>query len=60
MRYDYKCPNCGHEQEENLSIKFEGDINCEKCKSISRRLITGGSGTLFKGSGFHATDYKKY
>jgi putative FmdB family regulatory protein len=58
MRYEYKCPECGHEQEEELSIKFEGEISCHKCNKISQKIISGGMGVIFKGTGFHATDYK--
>ena len=32
--------------------------NCEKCESKINRVITGGTGLIFKGSGFYLTDYK--
>ena len=32
--------------------------NCEKCKGKINRVITGGTGLIFKGSGFYLTDYK--
>ena len=32
--------------------------NCENCDGEVKRLITGGSGLIFKGSGFYLTDYK--
>jgi predicted nucleic acid-binding Zn ribbon protein len=32
---------------------------CPKCgEKALRRLISGGSGLIFKGSGFYITDYK--
>ena len=31
---------------------------CEKCESSIKRVITGGTGLIFKGSGFYLTDYK--
>ena len=31
--------------------------NCENCHSKIQRLITGGTGLIFKGSGFYLTDY---
>lgn len=31
---------------------------CPKCKGVPRRLISGGAGLLFKGSGFYITDYR--
>jgi ssDNA-binding Zn-finger/Zn-ribbon topoisomerase 1 len=32
---------------------------CPKCHKKLRRLIGSGSGFIFKGSGFYATDYRK-
>jgi len=32
---------------------------CPKCGGSVKRLIGGGAGIIFKGSGFYATDYKK-
>ena len=32
--------------------------NCENCGAKVKRLITGGTGLIFKGSGFYLTDYK--
>ena len=31
---------------------------CEECGGKIKRVITGGSGLIFKGSGFYLTDYK--
>ncbi len=31
---------------------------CPRCQAKPRRLITGGAGILFKGSGFYQTDYR--
>jgi len=31
---------------------------CPKCKGKVRRLVSGGAGIVFKGSGFYATDYR--
>jgi len=31
---------------------------CPECKGSLKRLIGGGMGMIFKGSGFYATDYK--
>lgn len=31
---------------------------CPKCKGRVRRLISGGAGLIFKGSGFYITDYR--
>lgn len=33
---------------------------CPKCKKLSlKRLVGGGAGLIFKGTGFYITDYKK-
>lgn len=33
---------------------------CPKCKKTGvKRLVGGGAGLIFKGSGFYITDYKK-
>ena len=32
--------------------------SCENCGGKVKRLITGGTGLIFKGSGFYLTDYK--
>ena len=32
--------------------------NCENCGGEVKRLITGRTGLIFKGSGFYLTDYK--
>ena len=36
--------------------------NCDSCgeEKTLRRLISGGSGMVFKGSGFYLTDYTEY
>ena len=31
---------------------------CEECGGRVERVITGGTGLIFKGSGFYLTDYK--
>jgi predicted nucleic acid-binding Zn ribbon protein len=31
---------------------------CPKCGGKAKRLISGGTGLIFRGSGFYITDYK--
>jgi len=57
--YEYKCTNCGHTFEAFQSITEEPLTRCPKCKASVRRVINGGMGVIFKGSGFYTTDYKK-
>ena len=58
--YDYECQKCGHRFEEFQSIKAEPLKTCpeEGCRGKVRRLIGGGGGLLFRGSGFYITDYR--
>jgi putative FmdB family regulatory protein len=57
--YDYECPKCGHRFEKFQEISAKPLKTCPKCKSRRlRRLIGTGAGILFKGSGFHKTDYR--
>jgi len=56
--YEYKCNKCGHEFEAFQSIKDEPIKVCPVCNSKVRRVINGGVGLIFKGSGFYVTDYK--
>lgn len=57
--YEYRCTECGHEFEEFQNIKDEPVRICPVCnKKAVSRLISGGNGLIFKGSGFYITDYK--
>jgi len=56
--YNYYCSHCDSHfsyfqqmSESSLSI-------CEECGGKIERIITGGTGLIFKGSGFYLTDYK--
>ena len=56
--YQYKCHDCGHLFEEFQSITEEPLTECPECGGKVARLISGGAGFLFKGSGFYITDYR--
>ncbi|MGD0389864.1 MAG: zinc ribbon domain-containing protein [Tepidisphaeraceae bacterium] len=57
--YQYKCEACGFEFEKFQSIKAPAVKKCPQCgKSQVKRLIGMGSGVIFKGGGFYATDYR--
>jgi putative FmdB family regulatory protein len=56
--YEYYCTSCGLEFEEFQSIASEPINICPKCKGQVKRRISGGTGLIFKGSGFYITDYK--
>lgn len=57
--YEYECTKCKHIFEEFQKITDRPLRRCPKCRSKLRRLISGGAGLIFKGSGFYITDYKK-
>jgi putative FmdB family regulatory protein len=57
--YEYYCTSCGFEFEEFQSIASEPLSVCPKCKEHVQRKISGGTGLIFKGTGFYITDYKK-
>jgi putative FmdB family regulatory protein len=57
--YEYECTKCGHTFEAVQSIKDKPLSRCPECKSAVRRVIFGGLGVIFKGSGYYSTDNKK-
>ncbi|HBE04534.1 MAG: hypothetical protein A2096_10355 [Spirochaetes bacterium GWF1_41_5] len=56
--YEYRCESCSNEFEVFQSINSAPEIECPSCKTIARRKISLGAGIIFRGSGFHNTDYK--
>jgi len=57
--YEYECKSCGHDFEVFQSMSDLPLKECPKCGQEVRRLIFGGSGVIFKGSGFYVTDKSK-
>ncbi|MDP8263659.1 MAG: zinc ribbon domain-containing protein [Candidatus Ancaeobacter aquaticus] len=56
--YEYECTKCGFLFEEFQSITAAPLERCPECDQKVKRLIGKGSGIVFKGSGFYATDYR--
>ena len=57
--YSYVCDACEHGFEEFHSMSQDALKKCPNCGKLKwRRLIGGGAGLIFKGSGFYITDYK--
>ncbi|MDR1287448.1 MAG: zinc ribbon domain-containing protein [Treponema sp.] len=57
--YEYECKDCGHTFEAFQSMSDEPIKICPRCGRSLRRLIHGGTGVIFKGSGFYVTDRGK-
>ena len=64
--YEYVCEKCGQQFEKSQSIAAKPLSICpeDECvqkrwgKGKVKRVISGGAGLLFKGSGFYITDYR--
>ncbi len=56
--YEYKCRDCGEKFDEFQKITDPPLTRCPSCGGEIDRLISGGSGIMFKGSGFYITDYR--
>ena len=57
--YEYKCRECQHLFEKFQAMSDEPVKICPSCGGSVERLISGGGGLIFKGSGFYITDYKR-
>ena len=59
--YEYICKTCGVRFDHFQSMSsspLEYHPDCEMGNSVVERVISGGTGLIFKGSGFYLTDYK--
>jgi putative FmdB family regulatory protein len=58
--YEFRCPD-GHEFEKfyRKISDAASELPCPECGKPATRLVSGGAGLLFKGSGFYLTDYGK-
>jgi len=59
--YDYVCKECGDRFEHFQTMTspvLTQKPGCEKENCCVKRMVSGGSGLIFKGSGFYLTDYK--
>ena len=54
--YEYECRECSHRFEVFQAMSDEPVKTCPLCGKQVRRLIFGGTGVIFKGSGFYVTD----
>jgi putative FmdB family regulatory protein len=58
--YEYECQKCGKTFDvfQKMSDALLKECPDKNCKGALKRLIGGGAGFIFKGSGFYATDYR--
>ncbi|MDR2096192.1 MAG: zinc ribbon domain-containing protein [Treponema sp.] len=54
--YEYECKSCGYTFDKFQNMSEEPVKACPECGQEVRRLIRGGTGLIFKGSGFYITD----
>lgn len=55
--YEYECLSCGVHFDTFQKMSESPLDQCIECKGSVRRIVSGGSGLIFKGSGFYITDY---
>jgi putative FmdB family regulatory protein len=56
--YEYRCPD-GHLFEKFQKMAEKPRAKCPVCGKPAMRMISGGAGLVFKGTGFYITDYGK-
>ncbi|MGI9040606.1 MAG: FmdB family zinc ribbon protein [Gemmatimonadales bacterium] len=56
--YEYRCP-AGHAFEKFQKMTEKPRAKCPTCGKAATRQISGGSGLVFRGTGFYITDYGK-
>ena len=56
--YNYYCSDCDTHSSYFQKMSDDPVTKCENCDGKVKRIITGGTGLIFKGSGFYLTDYK--
>ncbi|MDX9784118.1 MAG: zinc ribbon domain-containing protein [Spirochaetia bacterium] len=57
--YEYECRDCHYNFEKFQAMSDEPVKICPECGGQVRRMIGGGSGIIFKGSGFYINDSRK-
>ena len=56
--YNYYCSECDTHFSYFQKMSESHKSICNNCGGKIKRLITGGTGLIFKGSGFYETDYR--
>ena len=55
--YDFRCRSCEHVFEISRRATDDALVSCPLCAKNAKRVYTP-VGVVFKGSGFHNTDYR--
>ena len=60
--YSYECQSCNVRLNIFQKMSDSALEDCDSCgkKNVLKRIISGGTGMVFKGSGFYLTDYTQY
>lgn len=56
--YEYRCANCGHQQEFLQKMSDPPHTRCPQCGQESFSKMVTAAGFQLKGSGWYATDFK--
>ncbi|MDA8426102.1 MAG: FmdB family transcriptional regulator [Treponema sp.] len=57
--YEYECTSCGKSFDVFQNMSDAPVETCPTCGSAVKRRINGGTGIIFKGSGFYKNDSRK-
>ena len=57
--YNYQCKSCNEIIVVLQKISDSSLKSCKKCKGDLKKIISGGTGMIFKGNGFYLTDYAR-
>ena len=55
--YEYRCSQCRHQFEQYQPVGGPAPV-CPRCGGATRKVYSS-VGLIFKGSGFHTTDYRR-
>ncbi len=56
--YEYRCTNCGHQQEFLQRVSDAPRTRCPQCNQETFSKMVTAAGFQLKGSGWYATDFK--
>ena len=54
--YEYRCRSCGDSFDVRQGFSDDPSATCPKCQGSAKRVLQP-VGIVFKGSGWHSTDY---